>query len=319
MGIESVSIRDIIEAQQRIKGAAIRTPLVRLNLDEAPAEIYLKLENLQPIGSFKIRGAANAMRKADRSQLEKGVWTASAGNMAQGVAWCARQIGVPCKVVVPDHAPEAKLSAMTRLGATFIKVPFPDWFGIIESHEFQGMEGVFVHPVCDPAVIAGNGTVGMEILDDLPDVDTIVVPYGGGGLSCGIASAIRARKPDTRVLACELDIASPVKAAFESGSPVKIDHQRSFIDGMGSPSVLPEMWNMVRDLLDGSVTATVSETVNALRLMMERNHIIAEGAGAAPVAAALNGGAGQGKVACVVSGGNIDSEHLVKILEGQIP
>ncbi|MEE2710019.1 MAG: threonine/serine dehydratase [Gemmatimonadota bacterium] len=319
MVVEPISMRDIVEAQLRIKNAAIRTPLVRLNMDDAAAEIYLKLENLQPIGSFKIRGAANAMRKVDRGDLEQGVWTASAGNMAQGVAWCARQFGVPCTVVVPDDAPEAKLAAMQRLGASFVKVPFTEWYQVVETHIFEGMKGVFVHPVSDPAVIAGNGTIGLEILDDLPDVDTIVMPFGGGGLSCGVASAVRSRKPETKLYACELDIASPLKAAFEAGEPVRIENTRSFVDGMGSPAVLPEMWDLVYQLLDGSLITTAKETASALKLMAERNHIISEGAGAAPVATALAGKAGTGKVVCIISGGNIDTEKVIKIIKGNVP
>lgn len=319
MALEPISVRDIIEAQQRIKGAAIRTPLVRLNVDDAPAEIYLKLENLQPIGSFKIRGAANRLRQADRAQLEKGVWTASAGNMAQGVAWCARQFGVPCTVVAPDHAPQAKLSAMERLGAKYIKVPLADWFQIIITSRFEGMEGVFVHPVTDPAVMAGNGTIGLEILDDLPDVDAVVIPYGGGGLSCGIASAVRECKPDVKIYACEIETAAPLAAAFKAGAPVQIETARSFVDGMGAPALIPEMWERARRLLDGALVTTLAETAAALKLMAERNHIIAEGAGAGPVAAALSGQAGTGKVVCVVSGGNIDTEKVVKILRGEVP
>jgi threonine dehydratase len=204
---------------------------VRLNVDGTPAEIYLKLENLQPIGSFKLRGAGNAMGLASREQLSKGVYTASAGNMAQGVAWNARRLGIPCTVIVPDHAPETKLAAIERLGGKFIKVPFHDWWQVIVTHQYPGMKGLFVHPVSDPAVMAGNGTIGLEILEDLPDVDTILIPYGGGGLSCGIASAVRALKPDTKIYACEWDSAFMAKAA---DAITKIDYQPSFVDGIGS-------------------------------------------------------------------------------------
>src|SRR5262249_9300869 len=193
--LDQIPLDQIRAARDRIVGSAIRTPLVKLNVDDAPAEIYLKLENLQPIGSFKLRGAGNVIAQIPKHQLAKGVYTASAGNMAQGVAWNARRLGIPCSVVVPDHAPETKLAAITRLGGKYIKVPFEDWWQVIVTHHFEGLDGAFVHPFSDPAVMAGNGTIGLEILEDLPDVDAVVVPYGGGGLSCGIASAVRALKP----------------------------------------------------------------------------------------------------------------------------
>jgi threonine dehydratase len=288
-------------------------------MDDAPAEIYLKLENLQPIGSFKLRGASNAMLLASPEQLLRGVWTASAGNMAQGVAWQARTMGLPCTVVGPDHAPETKIAAITRLGARFISVPFADWFAILSSHTHPGMEGYFVHPVSDPDVIAGNGTIGLEILEDLPDVDTILIPYGGGGLSTGIASAIRALKPDTRLYACEVETAAPLAPSLAAGEPQEVPYTATFVDGIGGPSVLPEMWPIVSTLLDGSLVMPVAAVADAVRLLVERNRVVAEGAGATPVAAALSGRAGSGKVACVVSGGNIDSAKLAKILLGQLP
>ena len=311
-------MEDIRAAQSHIADLAIRTPLVRLNVDSA-AEIYLKLENLQPINSFKIRGAGNAMRLADPGQLAKGVWTASAGNMAQGVAWCARQLGHGCRVVVPDHAPQTKLDAMLLLGAEYVKVPFAEWFEILQTRHFDGMDGYFINPVSDPHVMAGNGTIGLEIYEDLPDVDVVVIPFGGGGLSCGIASALRALKPDIKIYACEVETAAPVAASFRAGRAMKIDYQPSFVDGIGSPTVLDEMWPLVQQLLDGSLTVSIDETANALRLIAERNRVIAEGAGAVSAAVALSGQAGTGKVVCVVSGGNIDSGKLTTILQGNVP
>lgn len=313
-----ISIDDIRAARERIAGSAIRTPLVRLNVDDSPAEIYLKLENLQPIGSFKLRGAGNAIGLASPEQLAKGVYTASAGNMAQGVAWNARRLGIPCTVIVPDHAPETKLAAITRLGGQIIKVPFDAWWNVLVTHHYPGMEGLFVHPVSDPAVMAGNGTIGLEILEDLPEVDTVLVPYGGGGLSCGIATAIRAIKPDTKVYACEVETAAPFAAALKAGEITKIDYQASFVDGIGSGSVLAEMWPLARSLLDGSLVMTLSEVADAVRVLAERNRVIAEGAGASSVAAALAGKAGTGKVVCVISGGNIDFEKMVKIFKREI-
>ncbi len=316
---EPIALAAIEAARDRIKSAALRTPLIRLNVDDAPAEIYLKLENLQPIGSFKLRGASNAMLLASPEQLACGVWTASAGNMAQGVAWQARRMGLACTVVGPDHAPETKIAAITRLGAKFIPVPFADWFAILSSHTYPGMDGYFVHPVSDPNVMAGNGTIGLEILEDLPDVDTILIPYGGGGLSTGIASAIRTLKPDTRLYACEVETAAPLAPSLAAGTPQEVPYTATFVDGIGGPSVLPEMWPVVSKLLDGSLVMPVAAVADAVRLLVERNRVVAEGAGATPVAAALSGKAGSGKVVCVVSGGNIDSAKLAKILLGQLP
>ncbi|MGI8551916.1 MAG: pyridoxal-phosphate dependent enzyme, partial [Dehalococcoidia bacterium] len=215
----AIPLADIRAAQLRIAGLVIRTPLVRLNVDDAQAEIYLKLENLQPIGSFKLRGAGNAIALAPAQSLADGVWTASAGNMAQGVAWNARRLGLSCTVVVPDHAPETKLSAITRLGGTIVKVPFDDWWQIILTGHYEGMSGRFIHPVSDPAVIAGNGTIGLEILEDLPDVNAVVIPYGGGGLSAGIGCAIRALRPETAIYACEVETAAPLAPSLSAGSP----------------------------------------------------------------------------------------------------
>ena len=313
-----IGLADIRAARERISQSAIRTPLVRLNVDSAPAEIYLKLENLQPIGSFKLRGAANAIALAAREQLAKGVYTCSAGNMAQGVAWNARRLGIACTTIVPEHAPETKLAAIARMGAKLIKVPFDAWWNVMVTHHYDGMEGFFVHPVSAPAVMAGNGTIGLEILEDLPDVDTIVIPYGGGGLSCGIATAVRALKPDTKLYAAEVETSAAFAAALAAGQKAKIDYQPSFVDGIGSGSVLDEMWPLAKMLLDGSLVMPLAEVAKAIRLLAERNRVIAEGAGATPVAAALAGKAGGGKVVCIVSGGNIDFEKLVKIFQREM-
>jgi threonine dehydratase len=316
---EPVGVEEIRAARERIKDAVLRLPLVKLNFEEAPAEIYLKLENLQPIGSFKLRGAGNAMLSAPREQLEQGVWTASAGNMAQGVAWYARRLGVKCTVVAPDHAPETKLAAIKRLGADVVKTPFDSWFRILSTREFPGMTGLFVHPVSDRPVMAGNGTIGLEILEDLPDVNAVIIPYGGGGLSGGIGSAMRALKPDTKLYAVEVSTAAPVAASFAAGEPTEIDYKATFVDGMGGPRVLPDMWPLISQLLDGSLVVELDEIAAAIRLLAERNRVIAEGAGAAPVAAALAGKAGSGKVVCVVSGGNLDASKLTTILQGGVP
>ncbi|HKG91871.1 MAG TPA: threonine/serine dehydratase [Gemmatimonadaceae bacterium] len=313
-------LAEIRAARERIAGSALRTPLVRLNVDDAPAEIWLKLENLQPIGSFKLRGAGNVMRAASPASLARGVYTASAGNMAQGVAWNARRMGVPCTVIVPDHAPRTKLAAAERLGARVVKVPFDRWWQTLVEHGYPGMEDqLFVHPVSDPLVIAGNGTVGLEILEELPDADAILVPYGGGGLSCGIASAARALAPNVSVYACEVETAAPLAPSLAAGAPQPVIYTPTFVDGIGGKSVLAEMWPLASTLLAGSLVVPLAAVADALRLLAERNRVIAEGAGATPVAAALAGKGGRGKVVCVVSGGNIDSAKLAKILLGEIP
>ncbi|HLI52129.1 MAG TPA: pyridoxal-phosphate dependent enzyme [Thermomicrobiaceae bacterium] len=318
--VRSITLEEIEAAQSRLAGGIVRTPLIRLNLDDTPAEIYLKLENLQPIGSFKLRGAGNAILQTPSELIAEGVWTASAGNMAQGVAWWARYLGVPCTAVVPDNAPETKLEAIRRLGATAVKVPFEEWWHTMELHDRPGMRGRFIHPFADPAVIAGNGTVGLEILEDLPDVDAVLIPFGGGGLSCGVASAIRARKPGTRVYACEVEFAAPLAASLAAGKAVALDdYRKNFADGISGPSLNPEMWPLASSLFDGSLVMPVAEIAAAVKLLMERNRIVAEGAGATALAAALSGKAGTGKIVCVISGGNIDAGKLVKILNGEVP
>lgn len=317
--IEQISLGAIREAQRRTEGLALRTPLVRLNLEDTPAEIFLKLENLQPVGSFKIRGAASALGAAEDRDLIHGVYTASAGNMAQGLALAARERGVACTAVVPDHAPETKLAAIQRLGARIIKVSFEEWWQVIVNHTYPGLDGLFIHPVSDPAVMAGNATIGLEIAEDLPDVDAVLVPYGGGGLSCGIASALAALRPQVLVYACEVETAAPLAASWAAGKPVAIDYVTSFVDGIGGKSVLPEIWPLARRLLAGSLVVAPGEVASAIRLLLERNRVLAEGAGAAPVAAALAGKAGSGKVVCVVSGGNLDFTKLASILANRIP
>ena len=316
--LEPIPLDDIIAAKERIAGTALRTPLIRLNVD-TPTPIYLKLENLQPVGSFKIRGAANVLLKMDRNALQDGVYTASAGNMAQGLAWNAKKLGIPCHVVVPDHAPQTKLDAIERLGGRIIKVPFDEWWQVIVTHNYAGLDGLFIHPVSNPDVIAGNATIGLEILDEFTKVDKVLVPYGGGGLSCGIASAFRALQPSTKVYACEVETAAPLARSLERGEPVEADYKPSFIDGIGGKSVLEEMWPLAKQLLAGSLVTPVDRVADAIRTLVERNHVVAEGAGAAPVAAALAGAKGTGTVVCIVSGGNIDPPKLAMILRGEIP
>ncbi len=303
----------------------MRTPLVRLHVDEAPAEIWLKLENLQPIGSFKLRGAANAILSAPRAELQGGVVTTSTGNMAQGVAWMARLLGVPATIVVPDNASQAKLAAVERLGGRIVHVPWEKWWAAVEAGHVreaaEGIEGFFVHPVRDPPVMAGNGTIGLELVEQLDDIEAVLIPWGGGGLTTGIASALHAVSPETRVIVCEPETGAPVTAALANdGDPVPVEFTPSFVDGAGSGSLLPVMWEHARPLVRGSMAISLEDTAATVRMLLERARIVAEGAAALPVAAALAGAApGARRVVCIVSGGNIDRARLAAILEGRVP
>jgi threonine dehydratase len=313
------TLADIRQAQARLAGIARRTPLVRLDVPAAPAEIWLKLENLQPIGSFKIRGAANAMAGTPPDELAKGVLTASAGNMAQGVAWCARERGVSCTVIAPDTAPIAKLSAIERLGGRVILVPFERWWRTFRDRSYPGVDGTFIHAFDDPRVMAGNGTIGLEILEDLPDVAAVVVPWGGGGLASGIGAAVRALAPRCRMFAAEAETGAPLAAALAAGEAREVDYRASFVDGIGSRIVFPQMLERARAVLDGALVSTLAEIAAAMRLVAERARVVAEGAGACGVAAALAGRAGGGKIVCVVSGGNVDLSRLRTALAGEVP
>jgi threonine dehydratase len=309
-----IGLADIEAARTRIASSVTRTPLVRLYLEGAPAEIYLKLENLQPINSFKIRGATNAVMLASSADRADGLVTASAGNMAQGIAWAARSFGIPATIVVPDQAPEAKLNAIERLGGRVLKVPYDEWWNIIVTGRVDGVAGMFVHPAQDRAVMAGNGTIGLEILEDLPDPDAVVIPYGGGGLTAGVATAIKALRPGTRIITAEPETAAGMAAAFAAGRPRDAGYRPSFVDGAGGRRVLDSMWPLVQPLVDAALAIPLAEVAAAVRTLAERARIIAEGAGALAPAAALSGRAGPGKVVCVVSGGNINLSKLAEIL-----
>lgn len=308
------TLAEIRQARERIAGFAIRTPLVRLNVADAPAEIWLKLENLQPIGSFKIRGAANAITAMAPSRLARGVHTASAGNMAQGVAWCARERRIPSTVIVPETAPATKIQAVERLGGRVIRVPFERWWQTFQDRAYPGIDGSFIHAFDDPEVMAGNGTIGLEILEDLSGVDAIVIPWGGGGLACGIASAVRALAPQSRIVAAEAESGAPLAASLAAGAPREVAYRPSFVDGIGSRSVFPQMFERARAVVDQALVATLAEIGAAIRLLAERNRVIAEGAGACALACALTGRAGSGRIVCIVSGGNIDASTLADVL-----
>jgi threonine dehydratase len=316
---DSLTLDDVQEARQRLAGIVPRTPLIRLE-DAGTGELYLKLENLQPVRSFKVRGAANAIAMLDAGALEAGVYTSSAGNMAQGLAWNARRLGIKCTAIVPDGAPRVKLEAIERLGAGTISLPYDEWWNVMATHRYQPLEPAhFIHPSTDVDVMAGNGTIGLEILEDLPDVNSVLVPFGGGGLSCGIATAVRTLRPEVRVYGCEVDTAAPLAAALTAGGPVICPRTATFVDGIGGPAMLPEMWPPASRLLAGSLVVSLPEVAAAIRHLVQHAAIVAEGAGGAAVAAALKGLAGPGRHVAVVSGGNIDPEVLTTILSGLVP
>jgi len=297
----------------------VRTPLIRLNVDVAQTEIYLKMENLQPIGAFKVRPAANAILSATRESIADGVYTASSGNMAQGVAYIARTLGLPATVLLPKDAAATKVASLERLGASICFLEDEAWWQVLADHGDPAIRGMFIHPVASPDVIAGDATVGLEIHEDLPDVDTVLVPFGGGGLSIGIASALRALGSNARVLGAESDHCAPLTAALVAGEPVAVPIEPCFISGIGVGRVLDEMWPLIQQLITGTVVASTQEIVAAIRLLFERHRIIAEGAGAAPLAAAMAGRAGKGKIVSVISGGNLNDDYLIDILRGNTP
>jgi threonine dehydratase len=302
-----------------VRDLVAKTPLLRLDAPEIRAEIWLKLECLQPIGSFKLRGAGNAIRHAPPRALERGVVTVSAGNMAQGVAWVARELGIPATIVVPDHAPATKLAAIERLGGTIVKVPYERWWQAMEEGSYAEAEGYFVHPVMNDQVMAGNGTIGIELAETLGEIDTVLVPWGGGGLTTGIASALASLSPQTKVFACEPETGAPVSAALAAGHPVPVDYRPSFVDGAGSKGLLQPMWERAKPLLAGAHEVSLEDAAAAVRYLALRSRVVAEGAGALSVAVALSGRAGSGRIVCIVSGGNIDASRLAAILEGRVP
>jgi threonine dehydratase len=310
---------EAIERAREITAEAVgASPLVRLDVDAA-CEIWLKLECLQPIGSFKLRGATSAILQAEPDEWREGVWTTSAGNMAQGVCWVARGLGVPATVIAPDHAPRTKLEAIERLGGRVVLVPFESWWETMESGTYPGVTGLFVHPVLDERVMAGNGVIGLELLEQLGTLDAVLVPWGGGGLTVGIASALASVSPGTRVVACEPETGAPLTASLAAGAPVGVAYTPSFVDGAGSKALLPAMWERARSLVAGSVAVPLEDVAAAVRLLATRARVVAEGAGALALAAALAGHGGAGRVVCIVSGGNIDPEALAAILAGRPP
>jgi threonine dehydratase len=308
------SLQQMHAAAQALGPYAERTPLLRLNTPNGASEIYLKLENLQPIGAYKIRSMGNILLTAQRQALDKGVYTASSGNAGLGMAWMAQQLGIAARVYAPETSPAAKLNAIREFGADVHLLDSDAWWQIIENGGHPDDPGLYADAVRSPAALAGNATIGLEIIEQLPDVDTIFVPFGGGGVACGIAAAARACKPATRIIVAESDAAAPATAALRAGRPEPVAMQPSFISGAGAPCVLREMWPLVSTLIDGTAVVAVSDVAAAIRLLCIRNHVVAEGAGAIAVAAALAAQGNTGKTVCVVTGGNIDPEIMAKIL-----
>ena len=304
-------------ARAKIAGVARRTPLWRLDVDIPGVRIHLKLENLQPLGSFKIRAAVNAIKAAGEDAVHGGIVSASSGNFGLGLAHAAKRIGAPVTIVVPDGSAATKGAALEALGARVIRVPFDDWWRVLMTRRFDGVEGVFFHPVAESAVVAGNATIGAELLEDLDAFDAVVVPFGGGGLVSGIGSVMRRERPATRMMVVESQASQPAAAALAAGRPTTVKHDQSFVDGMGSTTVLDAMWPLVRETVDEALCVSFAEITAAIRLLATKHHIIAEGAGAAALAAAMSGRAGVGDIVCIISGGNIDASKLGAILNGQ--
>jgi threonine dehydratase len=315
--IRPIEIDDIREARSRIAGTVLRTPLVKLDAGEGAREVWLKLENLQPTNAYKIRGATNAVARLSDEERSRGVWTISAGNAGQGVAYAAREFGIPSTVVAIETAPQTKLDRMRALGATIVPVSYEQAWRAAEAHAFEGLEGTFVHPFDNHDFIAGHGTMGLEILEDLPEVRTVIAAIGGGGLITGVGSAIKALRPDVKVLGAEPETAAPYALSLREGGPQRFpDWRASFVDGAGGKSVTERMWQRMRPVTDGTITVTLDQVRDAMRLTAEKSRTIAEGAGALALAAALTGEAGEGPIACVVSGGNIDLETFTELVSG---
>lgn len=311
--VRPISLAEIEQARKNVAGTVLRTPLVRLDLGRDRPDIYLKLENLQPTNAYKIRGATNAVARLTDEERSRGVWTISAGNAGQGVAYAARKAGIPCSVVAIETAPQTKLDRMRALGAKIIPVSYEQAWKAAEAHDYEGLDGTFIHPFDNQNFIAGHGTMGLEIVEDLPDVRTVIAAIGGGGLITGVGSAVKALRPDVRVVGAEPETASPYAYSLEQGGPSKFPQwQASFVDGAGGQSVTERMWQRMQAVVDGTITVTLDQTREAMRLIAEKTRTISEGAGALALAAALTGKAGEGPIVCVVSGGNID---LVKFSE----
>lgn len=314
--VRPIELDEIREARERIAGTIVRTPLIRLELGPNYPDIRLKLENLQPINAYKLRGAANAVAMLSDVERKHGVWTISAGNAGQGVAYAARQAGVPCSVVAIETAPVSKLERMKALGAKLILVSYDVAWNALEERSFPGAEGTFVHPFDDHNFISGHGTMGLEILEDAPETTAVIAAIGGGGLITGIGSAIKALKPEVQVWGAEPETAAPAALSFSRGSPqVFKEWKASFVDGAGGKSVFPRMWERMKPLVDGFIVVSLEETKRAMRLMAENARVIAEGAGALPLAAALTGKAGKGPIVAIVSGGNIDLKKFSELIE----
>ncbi len=314
--VRPITLAEIEAARERIKGTVLRTPLVKLDTGKGGPDIRLKLENLQPTNAYKIRGAVNAVAMLSDQEKKRGVWTISAGNAGQGVAYAARALGVPCKIVVIDTAPQTKVDRMRALGAELVLTPFDVCWRALEEHTFPGMDGTLVHPFDDHNFIAGHGSMGLEILEDCPDVKTVIGSIGGGGLIAGVGSALKAKAPHVKVLGAEPETAAPLSASLAADAPQQFHAwEYSFVDGAGGRSVIERMWQRMKPVVDGDVVVSLDETRRAMRMMAEKARVVSEGAGALPLAAALSGKAGDGPIVCIVSGGNVDLKKFAELIE----
>lgn len=315
--VRPIQLAEVRQARERIAGMILRTPLVRLELGPGFPDVRLKLENLQPTNSYKLRGALNAVAMLPPAERQRGVWTISAGNAGQGIAYAAREAGVPCTVVAIETAPVAKLDRMRALGAKLVTVPYEVAWRALEERTYPSVDGVFVHPFDDHDFIAGHATMGLEILEDLPNVTAVIAAIGGGGLVTAVGSAVKALEPAVKVWGAEPETAAPAALSFASGSPRVFEGwQASFVDGAGGRSVFPRMWERMRPVVDGSIVVSLEQTRRAMRMIAEKARIVAEGAACLPLAAALTGKVGAGPIVAIVSGGNIDMEKFCELTAG---
>ncbi len=317
---EAIPLENVESARGRIGDIVMRTPLVRLNTDLSQAEIFLKLENLQPTGAFKLRGACNAMAIATQEQLANGVFTSSSGNMAQAVSWNALRLGIQCSVVVPNNAPATKLASVRRLGAQIDVIPYGQWWELMMTHHYPKYKNkLFLHPSSNPDVMAGYATIALELLEDLPDLEAVLIPWGSGGLICGIGSVFKKIRPEVKIYACEVETGAPLAASLLAGKPIKVEHTPSFVDGISAHSLPSEMWPLAQQVVEASIVVTLEDIIQSICTLVERHNVVAEGAGAASVAVALRGTIPESKIACIVTGGNIDKDVLATILKGNVP
>ncbi len=278
-------------------------------------DLWLKPEVFQPAGSFKVRGVYHAVARMSTERRAAGVSTVSAGNTAKALAWAARQFGVEARSLMPDSAPRSKVEAMRALGGMPILVPVADVFAYLKEHRWEDEPWAFVHPWTSRNVMTGHGTMGLEIVAALPEVDTVYIPVGGGGLLGGVGSALKAAKPSLRVVAVEPGGCPSLHAAIAAGHPVDVDCE-TICDGVAVPYITEEMFPLLSDLADEVVLVSEDEVKQTIRCLATRAHLVAEGAGALATAAALRTPvADRGRTVCIITGGSIDADKLGMILQ----